>query len=68
MKALPIRMALYTGAALVAALGLGQFDAEAGTLTLHLNDIAEALAAAGAVNGLVWWKWGTKVPKEGNQT
>ena len=44
----------------IAAAGLGTFDATAGTLTLNLNDIATAVAGAGAVNAIVFAIWGKK--------
>jgi hypothetical protein len=55
-----IRMVLYTVAMGLVAAGFGTFDAAAGTLTLKLDDIAVALAGAGVLNGLVFWKWGKK--------
>jgi hypothetical protein len=55
-----IRIALYTLATAATAAGLGTFDAEAGTLTLNLNDIAAAIAGAGFVNGAVFAIWGKK--------
>lgn len=55
-----IRVAIYTVAALAAAAGFGRFDAEAGTLTLDLNQIALAVAAGGALNAAILAKWGKK--------
>lgn len=60
MNAVYIRMALYSVAAMLAALGLGVFDPTTGTLTLDLNDIAMALGGAGVVNGLIFSAWGKK--------
>lgn len=60
MNSLTFRMILYTVATMAAAAGFGTFDAEAGTLTLNLNEIAASLAAAGGLNALVVWIWGTK--------
>lgn len=66
MNHLPIRMMLYTVAALAAAAGFGTFDPVAGTLTLDMNEIAMSLAAAATVNGLVFWRWGVKPATEGD--
>lgn len=66
MTALPIRMVLYTVAVMAAAAGFGTFDAEAGTLTLNLNEIAASLAAAGGLNAFVVWIWGTKPATTGD--
>lgn len=55
-----IRLAVYAVAGLVAAAGFGTFDAEAGTLTLNLNEIVMALAAGGAISGAVFAKWGKR--------
>jgi hypothetical protein len=55
-----VRLALYTLATGAAAMGFGHFDAEAGTLTLNLNEIAMAVAGAGIFNAAVFAKWGVK--------
>lgn len=60
MNAVYVRMALYTIAVMAAAAGFGTFDATAGTLTLNLNEMAAAIAAAGALNGAVFAVWGKK--------
>lgn len=60
MNAVYIRLALYSVAGLVAATGLGTFDAVAGTLTLQLDDLAAALAASSLVTGIVFAVWGKK--------
>lgn len=60
MNPVYVRMALYTLAVMAASAGFGTFDAAAGTLTLNLNEMAAAIAAAGLVNGAVFAVWGKK--------
>lgn len=60
MNAVYIRLALYSIAGLVAASGLGTFDAAAGTLTLQLDDLAAATAASGFLTAAVFAVWGKK--------
>lgn len=60
MNPVYIRMTLYTLAAMAAAIGFGTFDAEAGTLTLDLNQIGLALGGAGLVNGAIFAAFGKK--------
>lgn len=60
MNSVYIRMALYTLAVMAASAGFGSFDATAGTLTLNLNEMAAAIAAAGVLNGAVFAVWGKK--------
>jgi len=43
-----IRMVLYALSAGLAGYGVGTYDATAGTLTLHLDQLAEIIAGAGA--------------------
>lgn len=56
--ALFIRMAIYTLAAMAAAMGFGELDHATGKLTLDLEQIAVALASAGVINSAVVWLWG----------
>lgn len=51
MIGLTIRMALYFAGAWVASLGFGSFDAEAGTLTLQLEPLAEFLGGVAVFVG-----------------
>lgn len=60
MNPVYIRLALYTLAGSLAALGVGTFDAEAGTLTLDLNQMATVLAGSSVVTGVVFAIWGKK--------
>lgn len=60
MNPVYVRMAVYTVAAMVAALGFGTFNADAGTLTLDLNQIGLALAGAGVLNGALFTAFGKK--------
>jgi hypothetical protein len=55
-----IRVALYVLSGMAAAAGFGTFDAEAGTLTLNLNEMALALAASSVVSGVIFGIWGKK--------
>lgn len=57
---LTVRMVIYTVAAFVAAMGFGAFDAEAGTLTLNLGEIAAAVGGAGILNAAVVSIWGKR--------
>jgi hypothetical protein len=49
--ALYIRMALYALSMLFAGQGLAIYDAQAGTLTFHVDDLAVALSGAGVFVG-----------------
>lgn len=60
MNPVYIRLALYTLAGSMAALGVGNFDAASGTLTLDLNQMAIVLAGSSFVTGLVFAIWGKK--------
>ena len=60
MNAVWIRMVLYTIAPVAASFGFGIFDAEAGTLTLNLNELSIALGASALFNGAVFKIWGVK--------
>ena len=62
MKGLSLRMVLYTLAAMIAAFGFGDFNAETGdlALSLNMNQIAMALGAGGAVNAAIVGIWGKK--------
>lgn len=55
-----LRMAVYTVAALAASAGVGTYDAQAQTLTLHLDEIVIALTGAGAINWGILALWGKK--------
>ncbi|MDF3904709.1 MULTISPECIES: hypothetical protein [Paracoccus] len=60
MNPVYLRMALYTLAIVLSSLGIGTFDPEAGTFTIDLEQAAIALAGAGVLNALVFWRWGKK--------
>lgn len=60
MNPVYIRVALYVFSSMAAAAGFGTFDAEAGTLTLNLNEVAMALGAGGALSAAIFGIWGTK--------
>lgn len=60
MNPVYIRVAIFTMAPVVAALGFGSFDAEARTLTLDLDELVMAVSGASVLNGAIFAKWGKK--------
>lgn len=60
MNPVYVRVLFYALAGILASAGFGTFDAEAGTLTLNLDQIGMAAGAALAAAGAVFAKWGTK--------
>lgn len=60
MNPVYIRVAFYALAGFVAAVGFGTFDAEAGTLTLDLDDLSAAVAASSFLSAVVFGLWGKK--------
>lgn len=53
--ALFIRIALYWGAGIISASGLGIFDEAGGTLTLQLESIVNVLAGLAVAGGSFVW-------------
>lgn len=60
MNPVYVRVLFYALAGIVASAGFGTFDAEAGTLTLNLDQLGAASAVAVGAAGAVFAKWGTK--------
>lgn len=55
-----IRMALYLLGPLLVAFGIGSFDADAGTITINIEQAAVALTVALSALLGVFGKWGKK--------
>jgi len=60
MNPVYLRLAFYSVSALLAAIGLAKFDAQAGTLTLNIDTVSSAIAGALAANMAVFKIWGKK--------
>lgn len=60
MNPVYLRLAFYIVAPLVAAAGLGTYDAAAGTLTISVGGLGGAAGMAGLLSTAIFAKWGTK--------
>jgi hypothetical protein len=63
---LALRMALFGLAAALASQGIGIFDEDAGTLTIHIESLAHALGALASAGG--WWVWRRLAKAKGGVT
>lgn len=60
MNPVYIRLIAYSIGGMIAAMGLGTFDPEAGTLTLQLDEIAQAVGTSSVATAIIFALWGKK--------